>query len=384
MERKKILFVITKSNFGGAQRYVYDLARSIPNNEFDVVVAFGGSGLLKEKLTDSHIRVVPIKGLERDINFFSEMNVFSQLLKLYRDERPDIVHLNSSKIGGVGSFAGRIARVPHIIFTAHGWAFNEERPWIERKIIAFLYWITLIFSHTTIAVSKQIKSQVSNFPFTKNKIVVIYNGVDQAGVFSKHEARELLLRHNKKMASSIPNNTSWIGTISELHNIKGLRYAIESIEKLLKKGKDVVFVIIGEGEDRHNLRALIEEKGLEDKIFLFGFIDTASQYLRAFDIFTLTSISEAFSYTILEAGLSESAVVASNVGGIPEVITSKKSGILVPARDTSAITKSILYLMENKEKRIQYGTQLKQKVTSEFSLQKMLIETIKVYKKLNT
>ncbi|NQV93114.1 glycosyltransferase, partial [Candidatus Kaiserbacteria bacterium] len=144
MKKKKILFIITKSNFGGAQRYVYDIARSLSPDAFDVVVAFGGEGLLKDKLAHAKIRTVPIEDLERDINIFNEIDVFFQLLKLYRVEKPDIVHLNSSKIGGIGALAGRIAQVPLIIFTAHGWAFNEERSWGARKIIAFLYWITLI------------------------------------------------------------------------------------------------------------------------------------------------------------------------------------------------------------------------------------------------
>jgi len=379
--KKKILFVITKSNFGGAQRYVYDLARSLPPSEFDVVVAFGGEGLLKDKLTQANVRTIPIEGLERDINFFNEFGVFFQLLRLYRKEQPDVVHLNSSKIGGIGALTGRIARVPHIVFTAHGWAFNEERPWIARKIIAFLYWVTLVLTHTTIAVSEQIKDQVHLFPFTKHKIIAIHNGVDQAGVFSKEEARGLLLKHNKKMGSAIPQDALWIGTVAELHKVKGQTYAIEAIEKLIQEGKNVVFVVIGEGEERHNLRALIEEKGLEDRVFLFGFIDVASQYLRAFDVFTLTSISEALSYTILEAGLSESAVVASDIGGIPEIITSGKSGILVPIRNSNAIALALTSLINDEEKRIQCGAQLKQKVVREFSLQEMVDKTVGVYQK---
>ena len=378
--KKKILFVITKSNFGGAQRYVYDIARSLSLDEFEVVVAFGGEGLLKEKLSDANIRTISVDGLERDINIFNEFRVFSQLMKLYREERPDVVHLNSSKIGGIGAFAGRVVGIKRIIFTAHGWAFNEERPWIERMVIACLSWLTIMLAHMTIAVSKQIKSQMCYFPFTKNRMKVIHNGVDQAGVFSKEEARGLLLKHNKKMSSAIPKDAFWIGTVSELHATKGLLYAIEAVEKLVSKGKNVVFIIIGEGEKRHELRKLIEEKNLQDKVFLFGFIDAAPQYLRAFDIFTLTSISEALSLSTLEAGLSERPVVASDVGGLPEIITSNESGLLVPIRDSQAIADAIDFLIENKEKRGLLGSKLKQKVENDFSLQKMLTKTIEVYK----
>jgi glycosyltransferase involved in cell wall biosynthesis len=378
--RKKILFVITKSNFGGAQRYVYDIARSISTKEFEVIVAFGGDGYLKKKLIDANIKIVPIDGLERDVNILNEFKVFFRLIKLYKNEQPDVIHLNSSKIGGLGALAGRVLGVPKIVFTAHGWAFNEERSWIEKKIIALLYWFTLILSHTTIAVSKQIKDQVQNFPFAKDKMVVIHNGVDNAGVFSKEEARELLLKNNTKLSSTVSQDTFWIGTISELHKTKGLKYSIEAIKKLVEKMHNIVFIIIGEGEERKTLHELIQKNGLQNKVFMLGFIDTAAQYLRAFDLFTLTSISEALSYTILEAGLSESAVVASNVGGIPEIITSNESGLLVQSRDSNAIANAIEFLMNDKEKRDIFGVNLRQKVDRKFSLEEMLKKTIKVYK----
>jgi len=378
--KKKILFVITKSNFGGAQRYVYDIARSISTKEFEVVVAFGGDGYLKKKLIDANIKILPIGGLERDVNILNEFKVFFRLIKLYKNEQPDVIHLNSSKIGGLGALAGRVLGVPKIVFTAHGWAFNEERSWIEKKIIALLYWFTLILSHTTIAVSKQIKDQVQNFPFTKDKMVVIHNGVDHAGVFSKEEARELLLKNNTKLSSTVSQDTFWIGTISELHRTKGLKYSIEAIKKLDEKMHNIVFIVIGEGEERKTLHELIQKNGLQNKVFMLGFIDTAAQYLRAFDLFTLTSISEALSYTILEAGLSESAVVASNVGGIPEIITSNESGLLVQSRDSNAIANAIEFLMNDKEKRDMFGVNLRQKVDRKFSLEEMLKKTIKVYK----
>jgi len=125
--RKKIAYVITKSNWGGAQRYVYDLATNVPKNTFDVIVVCGGNGTLAKKLEQEGTRVIRIKGLERDIRFGSEIRVLYRLKHLFAQEQPDIVHLNSSKIGGLGSLAARMARVPHIIFTAHGFAFNEKR-----------------------------------------------------------------------------------------------------------------------------------------------------------------------------------------------------------------------------------------------------------------
>ncbi|NIT73939.1 glycosyltransferase family 4 protein, partial [candidate division KSB1 bacterium] len=141
-QKKKVLYVITKSNFGGAQRYVYDLATNLPRAQYDVSVAAGGSGELIARLNEHHIPVITIERLGRDIRLLNEIVVFLKLVALFRRTRPDVVHLNSSKIGGLGALAARIYNMlpkgnplkaesyklkAKIIFTAHGWAFNEPR-----------------------------------------------------------------------------------------------------------------------------------------------------------------------------------------------------------------------------------------------------------------
>jgi len=151
---KKILYVITKSNWGGAQRYVYDLATHAKERGFTVLVACGSTGELTERLEKKDIPLRIIPSLGRNVRIFKELHAFFALLFLFRKERPDIIHLNSSKVGAMGGLAGRIARVPKILFTAHGWAFNEERTLFSRIIIAFIHYLTVFFSHQTIAVSK--------------------------------------------------------------------------------------------------------------------------------------------------------------------------------------------------------------------------------------
>ncbi|PIR41028.1 MAG: glycosyltransferase family 1 protein, partial [Candidatus Yonathbacteria bacterium CG10_big_fil_rev_8_21_14_0_10_43_136] len=98
--KKKILFVITKSNFGGAQKYVFDLATGLPKDQFDVAVALGGSGILIQKLQAENIRVLPIFSLARDVNPLSDITTFFELWRMFRKEKPDVAHLNSAKAGG--------------------------------------------------------------------------------------------------------------------------------------------------------------------------------------------------------------------------------------------------------------------------------------------
>ena len=151
--KKKILFVITKSNWGGAQRYVYDLATALPKTEFDVSVVFGQKGRLAEKLEQAGIKTYNIVSLQRDVSLGADLKSFFELRRLFKTVRPNIVHLNSSKAGGVGALAARVAGVKKIIFTAHGWPFWEDRNLVARAVIWFFSWTTALLAHKPIVIS---------------------------------------------------------------------------------------------------------------------------------------------------------------------------------------------------------------------------------------
>lgn len=374
--KTKVLYVITKSNFGGAQRYVYDLATNIANDGYNAVVAFGGDGMLKSKLKTAGIRTISIPNLERDINIFSEWKVFFSLLKIFKNEHPDIVHLNSSKIGGLGALAARFAGIKKIIFTAHGWAYKEERNIISKIIMKFLSWLTVIFSHKTISVSK---NDFNNAPklFAKKKIKMIHNGISEIRFKDKKVARKelrsrIILRQSK--------NTLWIGTISELHKNKGLPFVIRAVHNLIRKGYDIAFFIIGNGEEMPRLNQFIKKLELENNVFLLGHIDKAGELLHAFDIFTLTSLKEGLPYVLLEAGLARLPIVATKVGGIPEIIENMKSGILIHQRNVLEIERALSFLIDFNKKRTKFGDKLKEKVKRDFTLEQMMANTVKIYK----
>ena len=130
----KIIYGITKSNFGGAQRYVFELATEMKQQGHDVAVLCGGKETLVNKLKEVGIKVISLDEMQRDILVDQDFSSFFKILKVLRSEKPDIFHINSSKMGGLGGLAGRFARVKKIIFTSHGWAFNEPRP-VWQKII---------------------------------------------------------------------------------------------------------------------------------------------------------------------------------------------------------------------------------------------------------
>jgi glycosyltransferase involved in cell wall biosynthesis len=370
MKKKKILYVITKSNWGGAQRYVYDLAVNLPK-EYDPVVALGGNGILKEKLEGAGIRAISLPFLARDVRWFADLLALRTLVSLFKKERPDIIHLNSSKIGGLGALAGRIAKVPHIIFTAHGFAFREERPEIQKFTIKFLSWLTMLWSHLVITVSERDRREARAFPFVKRKIILIHNGIPEISFLEKTAARKMLREENT-------GEPFWIGTVGELHKNKGHIYLMETLAALQPK-HDILLFIIGEGEERGALEKMIAELGLQSKVILSGKKDNAAALLPAFDIFLFPSVKEGLPYTILEAGLAGLPVIASAVGGIPEIITDMESGILVRPKSSEEMVKAFDFLLSHKKEAAAFGKKLRANVKKNFSFKKMLRETIAAY-----
>ncbi|HVU79829.1 MAG TPA: glycosyltransferase [Candidatus Paceibacterota bacterium] len=313
---KKILFVITKANFGGAQRYVYDLATSLPKGEFDVAVAFGARGRLAQMLEDAGIETHEMASLQRDVSLGADLASVRELTALFRRLRPDIVHLNSSKAGGVGSVAARLARVPRIVFTAHGWPFWEQRPLPARALIGLFSWITALLSHYVIVISDYDLRVAQKMPFIRRKVVRIYNGI-----------KPMELGSGEKIRAAFPAGARITGTIGELNKNKNQIALIEQA----KKDPNMYVAIVGEGELDAELEDEIRKAGLEDRVKLFGFMP-AREVLRGFDVFALPSIKEGLPYVLLEARAAGLPIQANRVGGVGEILDSKDAGEFSLAR----------------------------------------------------
>lgn len=377
-KRKKVIIFITKSNWGGAQKYVFDLATGLPKDMFDVVVALGGKDLLYTRLLESEVRVIELESMQRNISFTKDIFSFFNILKIIKSEKPDIIHVNSTKISGLGAVAGRILGVKNIIFTVHGWAFNENRSFLSKAIIKSLYLVMLTLSHNIIAVSKKITEQVTSWPFKKSKLKIVHNGISLPSFLSKTEARTEL---GKFVDTAFTDDMIIIGGIGELHPIKGQIYGIKAIQQIKKEKSNlnIKYIIIGSGEIENELKKEILDRDLLDTVYLTGYVKDGVNYLKAFDYYLFPSLSEGLPYAIVEAGFAELPVIASNVGGIPEVIENQKDGILIPSQDPDAIRNAIYTYIDNAALAQRMSTELHKKTTYRFGIQKMIDETVKVY-----
>jgi len=398
--RRRVLYVITKSVWGGAAKYVYDLAVSLraersnlekeqgiaaspsaPRNDnyFEVFVAAGGQGEFYQRIKQINIPYYQINYFQRTINPLKEVLAFFEILSLFFHLKPDIIHANSSKAGGLVGGAGLIYKaLTHkkiqLIFTAHGWAFNEDRPKWQIKLIKLFSQLTALFYDKIICVSEYDKeTAVENKIAPEKKLLVIHNGIEIKNIsfLSKEQAQKRLIGRESPLV---------IGTIAEWTKNKGLIYLIKAAQTLkLKEGEfDLILIGSGENPDKEKMYDYDKKYNL-DNVRLIEFIPEAVKYLKAFDIFVLPSLKEGLPYTIIEAMAAEIPIIATKVGGIPELITDQETGLLIEPKKQELIREKIEWIIANPEKARLMAQKARQKAEQKFNLGKTIQKTKNLY-----
>ena len=373
--KKKVLFLITKSNWGGAQRYVYDLATTLDKNQFEPIVAMGGDGILNEMLNNAGIHTIILAEMQNKLSLKQARKAGAELRRILKAEKPDVLHVNSSTAGLIGALVGHSTRVPHIIFTAHGWAFNEDRPLWQRLMLKTLHYITVLLSDRTIAVSRAIVAQM-NWPGAQRKMKVINPGRTIGVTYERAEARIKLISFCSELAPYV--HDEWIVCLAELHVIKRHLVLLDAFRQLPQGKHAHRLILIGEGSERAHIETYIATHNLNDRVILTGNITEAARFLKAFDLFVLASKSESYGYVLHEAGLVGVAIVATNVGGIPDIIRDHETGLLVPPDNAPALTTAITTLLQNPTQKAAYATALHNELLMR-SVAKMTRQTESLY-----
>ncbi len=363
MKPKKVLFLITKATWGGAQRYVYDLATHLPQDQFTPIVAFGEPGRLQKTLTDAGIGTRHIPALGRDVALLSDLTSFFQILACVWRVKPDVIHLNSSKAAALGALAARALFIPKIIFTVHGWPFKEDRGVLVRKFIYFISWFTALLSNSVIVVSKEDESIGKRMALVGRKIHYIPIGIEPPKFLSRDEASTSL-----SITAAVPR----IVTIAELTLNKGVRYAIDAIAILKSRGIEVSYFIISDGEERAKLEALAHERNVSDRVHFLGFVQDVARCLKAFDVFLLPSIKEGMPYVLLEAAAANLPIITTNVVN-PDVVDRYENIRAVPPANPEALAEALIDVMRERSETELFPSR------NHFSLSDMLKKTTNLY-----
>ncbi len=378
---KKILYLITQSEMGGAQAYVRDLAVNL-KNDFEILVAAGEQkkdSWLAVKMAKENIRFIALKNVKRSISPFYDFLGAIEITNLIKKERPDFVHLNSSKISILGSLAKIFASFsgvnPKIIYTAHGWVFNE--PGRGKYVYEILEKFTAKFKDKIICVSEfdrliAIKKNICS----ENKLITIHNGTGIKFQHSQEEARKKLLELTG--IKMISKDEILIGSIGNLYKNKGFEYLINAIKIINDNRYKIRLFIIGSGDLKKELENEIAQLHLKN-IHIISGIEDAQKYLPAFDIYACSSVKEGLSYTIIEAMLSELPIVATDVGGNPELIAGGAEGLLIKSKNPEALAGAIQTLIDDDKLRHELAKNAQVKAIREFGLKQMVERTRDVY-----
>lgn len=375
--KQKLLYIITKSNLGGAQRYVLELASALSRDDFDVAVACGGTGLLVTKLKERGITVFPIPSFDRDINLKKELQSIPEIWQIFKTFKPDIVHLNSSKAGGIGALLARLYGVKNIIFTAHGWPFFERRSFLWRTVVWLLSWVTALLAHKVILVSEHDRNH-ARMPFVEKKLEVIYPAIPDIHCEERNTARTKLFQESIQATHA---HDVWLVTIAELTPNKNILSAIQAVAQYNRQNpiSKIFYTIIGDGELREAYETYVRTHNLQEHIMFLGYIDTAGNFLKAFDLFILPSHKEGFPYVLLEAQNAGLYVLASNVGGIPEMIEDGTTGSLFNPADINSMIRALDTTCRARAEKDTVVQRTQSKTSPEPTFTTMVQSTVKLY-----
>jgi glycosyltransferase involved in cell wall biosynthesis len=355
----KILYLITRSEHGGAQVNVLDLLASLPAG-YTAVLGTGEIGFLSNEATKLGIPVRIVPDLIQPIHLLKDLKAMVGILRLIHDESPDIIHAHTSKAGLLGRLAAFITGVP-IVFTAHTWSFVDGVSRSQRWLSIPLEKLAGALGGTTIAVSQANMDLALRRKVTPRKrLVRIWNGV-----------ADLPLRAN-------------VGKRGPLTFIMTARFVRQKDHVLLLEALAGVtgnwrLLLVGDGPTLPEVRRAAAELGLNLRLDFLGNRDDVPHLLAEADIFVLATKWEGLPISILEAMRAGLPVIATNVGGVAEAVTDGLTGYLTQRGSVTEMRERIQALVDSRALLISMGNAGRRRYEQDFRVEAMVQETVAVY-----
>lgn len=366
MSQPHIVLAITLAVPGGATSFVFDYAFWLKKRGFRVTVVAGEGSWLFERCTEVSIPCLRVPFLQREMKPWLDLPAFFNLIKLFHSLRPDVLHLNSSKIGVMGSIAGRLAHVPRIVYCIGGWAFLESiAPW-KKRFYALAERLTGPCKDVIICLhpgDKQAAEARKIRP--REQILVIPNGVDVQALdnvrLSRMEAREQL---------GVPQDQFVFGTIANFFPAKNLPHYLRKATPILKTFSSACIVLIGDGAERAQVEQVIRAADLSSQIILAGSRDNAHRFLSAFDVFVLPSTKEGMPFSLLEAMAARLPCIVTDVGAHTWMLAGTGSWV-IPPNDQPALHHALTEALHDRGRLVDIGQANRTVVEQRFPVKKI-------------
>jgi len=352
--------LITLAETGGAQTYVAALLPAL-TTEYDVTVAAHGEGFLADATRAAGARYVSLRHVRRPLHPVRDLLGLVELIRLFRRLRPALVHANSSKAGILGRLAAAATGVPARLFTVHGWAFKADNGLAARAYL----WADRLMSPlttTTICVAdSELRAGLKARTCRSGRTVVIHNGVELTVPPRAHAAAK-------------PVTLLSVGRLRAPKDFLTLVRAVARLEP-----GSFRLCIAGDGPNRQAVAEEVRRLGLDGAVALLGARRDIDTLLGAADLFVLSSTSEGFPMSVLEAMAAGLPVVASAVGGVPEVVDAS-TGALVPPHDPAALASALAPLVADPALRQRLGAAARRRVERDFSIEAFRQAHLDVYR----
>lgn len=363
----KIALAVTLGEIGGVQMFLLRFALYLKEKGYDITFIIGPGDWLVNKAKEHDIKWIKLQHLRREIHPWKDLLAINELRKIFLDNHFDAVHLNSSKMGVIGSIAAHQASVKHIVYRIGGWVFLEMLPTWKKNVYIWAERITAQYKDQIICVHQddvELAERLKIKP--KNKIICIPNGID-AEQFSNRLKSRALAREELHM-----NPDAFVfGSISNFYPPKNIPDYIEAIASMAKTYHQVTWVLIGDGPQRKLIEEKIQVLKLEKQVKLVGEKNDASSFLPAFDAFVLPSTKEGMSWALLEAMAAGLPCIATDVGAAKWMFEGN-AGLIVKPGDTQELAETMDKLISDTSLQITLGKNAKEAVKNRFPLSKTL------------
>lgn len=366
MKKNNILYIITKLELGGAQKHLLSVISHLDTNRYNIFLFTGSNGfLISEALLIPGIRINLSIFLERSISPIKDILALCEIFAYIKKNKINIVHTHSSKSGIIGRIAAKLAGVKVIVHTVHGWSFNDYQPYLLRLFYIWLERICANCCSKIITVSNYDKEKgLKNSIGELNQYIVITYGIDL-----KQFSEACSLAKNKP---SIYVDNLVVGMIACFKPQKNPEAYIKLAGLIIKDFPQVKFLLIGDGVLRKNIERLIEKLRIKNNCILLGWRQDIAQLLLGIDIFVLTSLWEGLPISVLEAMACAKPVLATNTGGVSELILDGKTGFLVECGNIRQMTERLKILLNDNDLRLRIGQSARDSLGERFSIDCMI------------
>lgn len=368
----KVLHLISGGDTGGAKTHVINLLQELNKRIHVKVICF----IKAEFYYEAKEKGIPIEVYEQEKRY--DLSIIKRLVEEIRKEKYDLIHTHGARANFITYVVKKFCDIPAVTTIHSDYKLDFKGSFYKSLVYKNLNYLSLKHMDYYIGVSESFREMLIVRNFNPDRIMTVYNGINIEEV----ESREVNEDFFKEYGIALDENTVKVGILARLHPVKGVDVFIKAAHKVLQKRQDVEFFIAGDGEEREKLLKLIKELKVDNKVHMLGYLQDPYSFISQIDVNTNTSYSESFPYVILEGGVFKKTIIASNVGGVKDLVIDGETGLLFEPGDTDTLSEHILTLVENEQLRKKMGWNLYNRIKQFYTSERMADKHIFIYQQI--